>query len=213
MLANLSVAMPDDHGVDTTFWQPLTVQQTAELMAGLDVAWWIAGGWAIDLFLNRSTRNHNDTDVLILRKDQTHVARHFAKLDWEWWAVDRPGHLQPLEGDEIVAASIHDIWCRPDRRSPWALQLMLGESVGDRWIYRRDSHVTLPLSEVGLRTADGVPYLAPQVELLFKSQSPRPRDEADFSLAAPALQAPARQWLASAISRADTSHHWLTRLR
>ena len=205
--------MPSHDAVDTTHWHPLTVQQTVELMAGLDVAWWIAGGWAIDLFLNRSTRNHKDTDVLIFRDDQILVARHFAKVDWEWWAVDRPGHLQLLDLDEIVSASIHDIWCRPDRRSAWALQLMLGESIGDRWIYRRDSHVTLPLSEVGLRTADGVPYLAPQVELLFKSQSPRPQDEADFSLAAPALHAPARQWLASAISRADPSHRWLTRLR
>jgi len=68
MLANLCAAMPDDHGVDTTFWQPLTVQQTVELMTGLDVAWWIAGGWAIDLFLNRSIRNHNDTDVLFFAR-------------------------------------------------------------------------------------------------------------------------------------------------
>jgi Aminoglycoside-2''-adenylyltransferase len=205
--------MARDDRIELTRWEPLSVAQTVELMTGLDCAWWIAGGWAIDLFLNRSTREHADTDVLVLRADQVLVCRHFSKLGWELSQVDRPGHLRPLKPDEIVRSSIHDLWCRPDRRSAWALQLMLAESDGDRWIYRRDSEVTLPLSEVGLHTADGVPYLAPQVELLFKSKSPRPQDEADFTLTAPQLPPAARRWLASAIGRTDPSHPWLPRLR
>lgn len=205
--------MPRDDGSDPTHWKPLSVPQTAGLMTGLDCAWWIAGGWAIDLFLNRATRSHSDTDVLVLRADQVQVCRHFSKRGWELWEVDRPGHLRCLNRDETVRPSIHDLWCRPDRRSAWALQLMLAESVGDRWIYRRDSEVTLPLNEVGLHTADGVPYLAPQVELLFKSKAPRPQDEADFSLTTPQLPPDARRWLASAISRTDPSHPWLPQLR
>ena len=205
--------MPLDDGSDLTRWKPLSVPQTVGLMTGLDCAWWIAGGWAIDLFLKRATRNHADTDVLVLREDQVRVCSHFSNLGWELWEVDRPGHLRHLSRDETVRASIHDLWCRPDRRSPWALQLMLAESVGDRWIYRRDSEVTLPLSEVGLHTADGVPYLAPQVELLFKSKSLRPKDEADFTLTTPQLPPAARRWLASAIGRTDPSHPWLPRLR
>ena len=30
-------------------------------------AWWVAGGWALDLFLGRMTRPHHDVDVAILR--------------------------------------------------------------------------------------------------------------------------------------------------
>ena len=200
-------------GIDLKRWQPLSVRQTAELMTGLEGAWWIAGGWAIDLFLNRSTRDHADTDVLVLRKDQVLVCRHLSKLGWELWEVDRPGHLRRLKRDETVRPTMQDIWCRPDRLSAWALQLMVAESEGDHWIYRRDSSVTLPLSEVGFHTADGVPYLAPQVELLFKSKSPRPQDEADFALTVPELPSAARRWLASGISRTDPGHPWLQRLR
>ncbi len=29
-------------------WQPLSVEQVVELLSGLTVPWWIAGGWASD---------------------------------------------------------------------------------------------------------------------------------------------------------------------
>lgn len=55
---------------DNHKWEPLSVEEVVDLMSGLQVPWWIAGGWAIDLFLGRQTRAHGDTDVLIRRDDQ-----------------------------------------------------------------------------------------------------------------------------------------------
>ena len=49
----------------THHWQPLSVQETVDLLYSLPVPWWIAGGWAIDLYLGRQTRPHEDIDVLI----------------------------------------------------------------------------------------------------------------------------------------------------
>lgn len=57
-------------GDDLHRWQPLRPDEIGELLADCRVTWWIAGGWAIDLFLGESTREHSDIDVLILRKDQ-----------------------------------------------------------------------------------------------------------------------------------------------
>jgi hypothetical protein len=57
-------------------WKPLSVAQTADIMDGLATNWWVAGGWAIDLFLGRQTRHHADTDVLVLYRDQAEVWRH-----------------------------------------------------------------------------------------------------------------------------------------
>lgn len=45
-------------------------EQVAELFSDLPEKWWIAGGWAIDLFLGEQTREHEDVDVAILRKDE-----------------------------------------------------------------------------------------------------------------------------------------------
>ena len=55
--------------------------------------------------------------------------------------------------------------------SPWALQLMLNQSdeEGRRWIFGRDARIGGAVSELGLVSADGVPYLVPEVQLLYKA--------------------------------------------
>lgn len=55
------------------------------LMNRYDKPWCIAGGWAIDLFLENVTREHSDIEILILREDQIHLQNylmgiHFKKL-------------------------------------------------------------------------------------------------------------------------------------
>jgi hypothetical protein len=97
------------------------------------------------------------------------------RAGWEVWAVDRPGHLTRCLRGQILRTDFHDAWCRPHQDSLWALQVMIEETVGDRWVYRRDPRVSTPLREIGLKTADGIPYLAPEVQLLFKSNRPDPR--------------------------------------
>ena len=63
-------------------WQPRTPREVATFFAALDVPWWIAGGWAIDLFVGRQTREHEDIDILILRRDQ-----HAVRALLESWDV------------------------------------------------------------------------------------------------------------------------------
>ena len=54
--------------------------------------------------------------------------------------------------------------------------------------YRRDPSITLPLDEAIMRTADGIPYVAPHLQLLYKAKHARRRDEEDFAAAAPPAQ-------------------------
>lgn len=39
--------------------------------------YWIAGGWALDLFVDRVRRPHTDVDVLVLARDLDRVAETF----------------------------------------------------------------------------------------------------------------------------------------
>jgi hypothetical protein len=48
--------------------------------------------------------------------------------------------------------------------------------VGDHWVCRRDASITLPYSELILRTSEGIPYAAPEVALLFKAKQLREKD-------------------------------------
>jgi len=50
---------PDELGE----WRPLSVEQLSDLLHDAPFRWWIAGGWAIDLFLRRTTRPHADIEI------------------------------------------------------------------------------------------------------------------------------------------------------
>jgi hypothetical protein len=56
------------------------LQAIATLMAGYAHPWAVCGGWAIDLFLARQTREHKDVDVA--RRDQLQVRAYLVARGW-----------------------------------------------------------------------------------------------------------------------------------
>lgn len=195
--------MADEHGV----WDPLSPAEVTDLFRDSGFAWWIAGGWAIDLFVGRTTRSHADVDVQILRRDQLAVQARLAT--WDLHAADPPGTLRPWKPGEILLAHVHDIWCRPSPASPWALQLMVADADADRWIFRRDPRVSRPLAALSRQTPAGFPYLAPEIQLLFKARAQRPKDESDFAVVLPHVEDHGRAWLAAALRTCYPEHPWI----
>jgi hypothetical protein len=65
------------------------ITEIAELLARSGRPFWLAGGYAIDLFLGRRTRAHQDLDVVIRRADQ--LVMQDALSGWDLRAVDPPG--------------------------------------------------------------------------------------------------------------------------
>ena len=194
-------------------WEPLSVEAVTELLRGIDARWWIAGGWALDLHLGRQTRPHHDIDVLVLREDLPGVRERLR--GWDLHAADPPGagRLRPWPGPERLPAALHDIWCRQTPSSPWALQLMVDDTEGADWLYRRDSRIRRPVAGLhGPASTPGRPVLAPEVQLLYKSRTPRPKDVDDFSALVGALDDGRRDWLRRALSTVGPGHAWLDRL-
>jgi hypothetical protein len=172
--------------------------------------WWIAGGYAIELAIGRPVRDHGDIDVMVLRPDQLHVQQ--ALHGWEWWAADPPGTLRPWRPREHLRAGIHDIWCRPGPSQPWRIQVMIDESGDGDWISRRDPGIRRPLAGIGRTSSDGIPYLAPEIQLFYKAKNLRPKDETDFTAVLPYLAGQQRRWLSHALARAYGEHPWRDRL-
>jgi hypothetical protein len=191
-------------------WQSVHPSQCAEWFSSLTVRWWIAGGWAVDLHAGAQTRPHGDLDVGILRRDVREVLA--ALSSWEVFEVSDRAFARLAVGDD-PRTEVHSLWCRPMGAPLWMMQLLLDESADDFWVFRRQPDIRLPLGMAVRRNSAGLPYLSPEIQLLYKAKNPRPRDQADFDHVAPRLDQGARAWLKDALTRMDPGHAWLQKLR
>ena len=89
-------------------WDVASPHEAMEWFANVFVPWWIAGGWAIDLFLDRETRPHADLDVGVLRRNVGEVLR--AIPDWEAFEA-RDGALTRLL-HATPRSEVNSLWCR-----------------------------------------------------------------------------------------------------
>jgi hypothetical protein len=199
---------------DTHKWNPLSVDEVTELLSPVRFPWWIAGGWAIDLFLGRQTRPHADTDVLVRRDDQIELQEHLVDRGWDLYKTQQPG-LKPWPRGEFQSRPVNDIWCRRAPHLPWALQIMLLDTEGDEWIFKRDPTIRGPLAGIGRRTPSGVPYLCPHIQMLYKAkQKTLEKDQSDFDLAVPQMTSEEKAWLLRHLEkRFPHGHTWIRSLR
>ena len=192
-------------------WQPLSVAELVAALADARTIWWLAGGWALDLFLGRETRTHDDIDVQILRAH--HVQVRAVLAGWDLHAADPPGTLRPWPVGEELPAHVHDIWCRRSPADPWAFQLMIADTSGEDWVYRRDPRIRRPVIELsGPTSTSTLRVLSPDVQLLYKSKGLRPKDQQDFDAVLPALTLGQKGWLRTALETSSPGHPWLAPL-
>jgi hypothetical protein len=192
-------------------WEPLSPDDIAALFSKATFPWWIAGGYAIEDFVGRPLRSHGDIDVLLFHSDQ-HDARSML-ADWDCWAADPPGSLRPWEVGETLPLQVSDIWCREDHTAPWRFQLMLDQGSGSVWRSRRCPLLSKSVIELTRRSTTGIPFLAPEIQLFYKAESPRRKDELDFSAALPLLSTSQIVWLRKAISMTyGEDNAWLASL-
>lgn len=192
-------------------WEALSLEEINKLFSGFHANWIIAGGWAIDLFLKKQTREHSDVDVLIARHDQS--ALQVLLKEWELWVADPPGVLRPWKPDEFLDVGIQDIWVRKNSTDPWRFQIMLFDSDDDFWIYKRNPSIRMKINELFLQNTDGLKYLKPEIQLLHKSKNIREKDQLDFENTKRNLSSEQIEWLIDKLSICyHGQHQWLNEL-
>src|SRR4051794_4203406 len=152
---------------DLGVWDPFAVATVLAMMAGADVTWWLSGGHALDVFVGRTTRQHGDIDISLRRAD-LHAFQCFlaGRLELQ---VARDGRLHDLP-DGPTGDDVHGLWARETATGPWRLQVNLEPVDGTEWVYRREPTVRLDLEHVIRYRDDGLPYVAPAVQLLWKAK-------------------------------------------
>ena len=205
MTASETFAATPEH----TKWEPIAIEELPKLLADFDRPWWIAGGWALDLFIGRVTRAHTDVEVSVFRDDIDALRR--ALKGWEFFIAES-GTLTPWREREPLPKEAHELWSREKGRESWQLEVLIEERSGDRWTYRRDPDIGVRATDIGRTSAGGLPYIRPEIQLLYKSKASRPVDETDFITVLPHLDPAQKAFLSAALWTTAPNHRWLQRL-
>lgn len=190
-------------------WRSVEPAEAAAWLTHLTVPWWIAGGWALDLFLGQRSRAHTDLDIGVLRRDIATALQALSR--WELFEA-KDGGLNHLPIGTLPRADVHSLWCRPEGTTPWALEIMLDESDEALWLFRREPTIRRPLSTLTRTSSSQIRYLAPEIQLLYKAKTVRPQDQADFERVVQELDALAVEWLRDSLARAYSGHPWINTL-
>lgn len=182
------------------------------LFADYPGRWGIAGGWAIDLYLNEVTRRHHDIEIAVLRRDQPLLQAHLSGWRVEIAIPGPAGGMRAWQAGEMLRLPEHELHTRPPDTEHDELEILLNEAADGDWVYRRDQRIRLPLTQAFVATRGGLPCLAPEIVLLFKAKHARTRDELDFAAAASRLSNAQRQWLSGALELSAPEHPWLKAL-
>ncbi|MFJ9565531.1 nucleotidyltransferase domain-containing protein [Streptomyces fuscichromogenes] len=186
-------------------WRP---EQVAERLGGVGVPWCVVAGWALDLFRGGQSRPHGDLEIAVPVAGFAEVRDRFPEYAFD--AVGS-GRVWAGAGDEVLAAT-HQTWVRDPASGRFLFDVFREPHEGGTWVCRRDESLRLPYDTVIERTADGIPYLVPELVLLFKAKGTRPKDHADFEGVLPLLSRARRDALGGWLAHLDPAHSWLARL-
>lgn len=181
------------------------LESVAVIMESTRSPWAICGGWAVDLFLGKVTRLHKDVDVAIPRRNQLQVQARLLDLGWTL-AVAHKGELTPWGENEFLELPRHAIWAR---RGDEFFELLLNEWTETEFFYRRDHRISRPV-EQAIQVRNRIPFLAPEVVLLYKSiEFENPINRADLAAALPNLDGEQKNWLRRTLALSASNHPWL----
>ncbi|MBM7666003.1 hypothetical protein JOC25_002496 [Solibacillus kalamii] len=182
-------------------------QNVTSLMGKFNKTWFIAGGWAIDLFMGKETREHKDIEIAIFRKDQIDLKAYLK--EWDFKKVIKSEFLK--WENEFLELPIHEIHAS-NKLNGDKIEVLLNEVKDNVWTFRRDLRISSPLNSVWSYSETGIPYLNPEIVLLYKAKNTREKDHQDFITVKDHLDNMKRQWLKSALELHEPDHKWIQQL-
>jgi hypothetical protein len=189
-------------------WEPWRPEDVARRLSGVTVPWYVAGGWALDLLRGEQTREHGDLEIAVPAPDFGAVRQALAGYDFE---VVGSGRAWPLDSPAFDV--MRQTWVSEPGTGVYRLDVFREPQRDGAWVCSRDETIRLPYERIIRRTADGIPYLVPQIVLLFKAKhSAEPKNQRDFAVTLPLLDAAAAGWLRQALARVHPGHAWLVAL-
>jgi Aminoglycoside-2''-adenylyltransferase len=196
---------------DFSKWDAWRPEAVARIFEDVRLPWYVAAGWALELFRGEQRREHEDLELAV---PNTRFDELAAVLEgFEVFLITGPTEATPLAEARDRLADTQQTWIREPATGLWRFDVFREPSDGDTWICRRDARIRMPYDRLIEWTDDGIPYGRPEVILLYKARhAERERDRRDFADLVPLLEAERRTWLAEALALAHPGHAWIEQL-
>lgn len=196
---------------DVSKWEAWRPDQVSLVLANVEAPWYVAGGWAIDLFLGGQRREHEDLEIAVPSRRFHEIADALEGL--EICVITGPGEAMVLDDAPDRLATTHQTWVREPDTGLWRIDVIREPSTDDTWICRRDERIRLPFADAIERTAEGIPFGRPELALLYKAKySHQAKHQGDFAAVLPKLGPERRRWLAEALELVHPGHVWVGEL-
>lgn len=202
---------------------PEPVTRLAALMSSYPRPWALCGGWALDSWLGRVSRDHDDVDLSVLDADHRELEEHLAGWQliahtsvvddssnalWDGRKLPVPSHIHARSPSDAGPLP-EDGVCMPAQG--WWLDIQIDGREGDDWVLSRDPLISMPIRDAIKRSPWGLPTVVPQALLFFKARDLHRKDRLDFARFRKHLTPEQRDWLRDAIAQME--HPWLADLK
>lgn len=213
------------------------INNTRKLLQNIDFDWAICGGFAIDLFCEVKTRKHLDIDVCVFWENRDDVITYMSDLDWTIYEACGGGMVHKITDLTQQKYLKNNIFCvkdgnkffhvtpagdnmfRCEIESSEQVELDYIEFLFDKrndncFLYSRNEDVKREIDKAIL-FYDTIPYLAPEIVLLYKSTEPKSDDYGhDFTIAMGKMSNDSKNWLLNSLEFCyPEGHEWLNKLR
>lgn len=190
----------------TGLWNAWTPAEVSRRLSSVVAPWCVTAGWALDLFTEGAKREHEDIEIAVPASRFGEIQE--ALLDFEWDVVG-DGRVWPFPEQRDTH---FQTWLREPATGIYRIDVFREPTIAGRWVCRRDTSITLPYEQVILRNQDGIPYVIPEVALLFKAKHLRDKDQTDFRNVLPAMDPTRRARLHKWLSQVHPGHPWIETL-
>ena len=193
-------------------------------MASYPQPWSICGGWAVDAWLGRISRDHGDVDLSVFDVDHQHLFDHLAGWQliahnsvlggeatglWDGRRLPVPSHIHARSPADAGPLPDNGV-CEPAKG--WWLDIQIDAVTDNACVLKREPLIALPMDDAVRMSPWQVPAASPEVLLFFKAALPRRRDWRDFVALLPRLGEQQTSWLRDAIAAAYPEHPWIDAL-
>ena len=209
------------------------IEEANTLLQGQDFSYGICGGFALDLFLGYESRTHGDIDVLAFWEDRDSIIAYMQSKGFLVYEMLGGGKVHRITDIRIQDKLRKNIFCCTeecelvrlyDTEEPdvyWFdfqhtglsklnyIEVLFNEKTEEEFVYSRDNRIRRELAKSILQK-DGIPYLAPELCLLFKSTDiEREGYQQDFELTVERLNEEHKAWFENAMELLyPEGHKW-----